>query len=70
MPLAMVLDGETKTIEDFRGKDETRRHLQDMGIMKGAEVQVVGRNASGVILLVKGVRVALNRGLANQILVS
>lgn len=69
MPLAMMLDGEKKTVEAFRGKEETKRHLQDLGIMKGQEVQVIGRNASGIILLVKGVRVALNRGLANQILV-
>ncbi|MGI6000866.1 MAG: FeoA family protein, partial [Candidatus Merdisoma sp.] len=44
--------------------------LQDLGFVKGEKVQVVGENPSGMILLVKGVRIALNRGLASQIMVA
>ncbi len=70
MALAMMKIGETRVLQDFHGREETRRHLQDMGFIKGEKVQVVGENLSGLILVVKGVRVALNRGLAAQIMVA
>ncbi len=70
MPLAMVSLGDTKTITEFKGKDDMRRHLQDLGFIRGEEVQVVGENASGMILSVKGVKVALNKGLAQKIMVA
>lgn len=69
MPLAMVLQGETRRISDFRGQEQMKRHLQDLGFTKGEEVRVVGENASGMILMVKGVKLALNRALASKIIV-
>ena len=69
MPLAMVMEGETRTITDFKGQEELKRHLQDLGFIRGERVRVVGENAAGMILMVKGVKVALNRGLANRIMV-
>lgn len=70
MALAMVSIGDTKVVSDFRGKEEMKRHLQDLGFVKGERVKVIGENSSGLILLVKGVRIALNRGLASQIVVN
>ena len=70
MALAMMEVGETRVIEAFHGKDEVKRHLQDLGFGQGERVQVLGQNSSGMILLVKGVRIAVNRGLATQILVA
>ncbi len=70
MPLAMVMEGETRTITEFKGQEEMKRHLQDLGFIRGEKVRVVGENASGMILMVKGVKVALNRGLANRIMVN
>ena len=69
MPLAMVTEGETRTITDFKGQEELKRHLQDLGFIRGERVRVVGENAAGMILMVKGVKVALNRGLAHRIMV-
>ncbi|NLY45858.1 MAG: ferrous iron transport protein A [Tissierella sp.] len=69
MSLTMVPLGEIKTISMFRGKDEMKRRLQDLGFVKGQEVQVLGENASGLILMVKGTKIALNRGLASMIIV-
>lgn len=69
MPLAMLLEGETRIITDFKGPEEMKRHLQDLGFTKGEKVRVVGENPSGLILMVKGVKIALNRGLANKIMV-
>ena len=69
MSLAMVDLGETKIVSAFRGKEEIKRHLQDMGFVKGERVKVVGDNPSGLIILVKNVKIALNRGLASLIIV-
>ena len=69
MPLAMVMEGETRTITGFKGQEELKRHLQDLGFIRGERVRVVGENAAGMILMVKGVKMALNRGLAHRIMV-
>lgn len=69
MSLTMVPLGEKKVISMFRGRNEMKRRLQDLGFVKGEEVQVLGENASGLILLVKGTKIALNRGLASLIIV-
>ena len=70
MPLSMMEQGDTRVITDFKGQEEMKRHLQDLGFIKGETVRVVGDNPSGMILLVKGVKVALNRALANRIMVA
>ncbi len=69
MSLAMVNLGETRVVSDFRGKEDMKRHLQDLGFIKGEKIKVIGDNPSGLILLVKGVKIALNRGLASLIIV-
>lgn len=69
MSLTMVKLGETRVISTFRGKEEVKRRLQDLGFTKGESVQVLSENQSGIILLVKGVRVAINRALASLIIV-
>lgn len=70
MALTMVPLGETRVVMTFIGKEEMKRHLQDMGFVKGEKVTVVGENQSGIILIVKGVRIAINRGLASLVIVS
>jgi ferrous iron transport protein A len=70
MALAMMGVGEKRMVIKVRGKDEVIRHLMDLGFAPGAEVLVVGENVAGMILMVKGVRVALDRGLASKIMVA
>ena len=70
MALALMSIGEKRKVTKLRGKDEVVRHLQDLGFAPGSEVQVLGENAAGMILLVKGVRIALEGGLAGKILVA
>lgn len=69
MPLALASLGEVKTILDFKGKDEIKKHLNSLGFVKGEKVQILGENQSGMIVLIKGVRVALNKGLMSKIIV-
>ena len=70
MSLAFISVGETRVIVDFRGKDEVKRHLQDIGFVKGESIKLLSQNESGMILLIKGVRVAINKGLASKIMVA
>lgn len=70
MALALMSIGEKRKVTKLHGKDEVVRHLQELGFAPGSEVQVLGENAAGMILLVKGVRIALDRGLAGKILVA
>ncbi len=70
MALVLMNVGESRKVTGVRGKDEVIRHLQDMGFTEGAEVQVVSASPAGMILLVRGVRVALDRSLAAKVMVA
>lgn len=70
MALTFMSIGERRKVTRLRGKDEIIRHLQDLGFAPGSEVQVLGETASGMILLVKGTRIALDRSLAGKIMVA
>lgn len=69
MALAMLNKGEKGIISNLRTKEDVKKHLQNLGFVPGTEVEVLGENSSGMIYLIKGVRIALNRGLASQIYV-
>lgn len=69
MPLSMAKAGETVTIRKITGRDEVRQHLAELGFVVGAAVTVVNELAGNLILQVKDSRVALDRGLANRILI-
>lgn len=70
MALAFMNEGEIKTITALKGREEVIRHLQNLGFAPGTEVQVVGHNTAGMIIQVKGVRIALDRNLATKIMVA
>lgn len=70
MALAMLQPGEQGIIQSIVGKEDVKRHLQNLGFVRGETVQVISENASGIVLAVKGTRIALNRGLANRIIVA
>ena len=67
MPLALLGVGESGTITDIRGKEDVIHHL---GFAAGTDVEVVGNTDAGMIIAVKGSRVALNRGMASKITVN
>ena len=70
MPLAMVSIGEKRKIKSLSGTEDIKKHLIDLGFVSGQDVLVLGDSAAGMILLVKGTKLALNRGLAQKILVA
>lgn len=70
MPLTMAKTGETVTIRRITGKDEIRQHLAELGFVIDATVKVVSEIAGNLILQVKDSRVALDKTMANRIMVS
>lgn len=69
MPLTMAKPGETVTIHKVTGKDEVRQHLAELGFVVDGDVTVVNQIAGNLIVQVKNSRVALDRSMANRIMV-
>lgn len=69
MPLTMAKPGETVTIQKITGKDEVRQHLAELGFVVDGSVTVVSEIAGNLILQVKESRIALDRTLANRVMI-
>ena len=62
MPITMAKAGETVTIKKITGKDEVRQHLAELGF-------VVDATAGNLIIQVKESRIALDKTMANRIMI-
>ena len=69
MPLSMVNAGEPYTIKKIGGKEEVRRHLENLGFVVGGVVTVVSAINGSLIVNVKDSRVAIGKDMANKIMV-
>ena len=69
MPLSMARPGETVTIRKITGKDEVRQHLAELGFVVNSDVTVVSELGGSLILQVKDSRVALDRTMANRVMI-
>ena len=69
MPLTMAKAGETVTSQKITGKDEVRLHLAELGFVVGSDVTVVNEIAGNLIVQVKESRLALDKTMANRILI-
>ena len=69
MPLTMAKPGETVTIRKITGKDDVRQHLAELGFVVDGSVTVVSEIAGNLILQVKESRIALDRTLANRVMI-
>ena len=69
MPLTMVKAGDTVNIQKITGKDEVRLHLAELGFVVGSQVTVVNEIAGNLIVQVKESRLALDKTMANRIMV-
>ena len=69
MPLTMAKRGETVTIRKITGRDEVRQHLAELGFVVDSDVTVVSEIAGNLILQVKDSRIALDRTMANRIMI-
>ena len=69
MPLTMARAGETVTIRKITGRDEVRQHLAELGFVVDTSVTVVSELAGNLILQVKDSRIALDKSMANRIMI-
>ena len=69
MPLTMASIGETNTIRKVGGNEETKRFLENLGFVAGAEITVVSAIGGNVIVNIKDLRVAINQDMARHIMV-
>ena len=69
MPLSMVGSGEQVRVARVRGTEELRHHLANLSFVEGADVHVVSKNPSGIIVTVKGSRLGLDAKTAMHVMV-
>ena len=65
----MTKVGETSSIKNIVGNDRTRRHLENLGFVLGENVTVVAEIAGNMIVNIKDARIAINKAMANRIIV-
>ena len=53
MPLTMCKAGEENEIKKIGGKEETRRHLENLGFVAGSNVTVINEFSGNIIVNVK-----------------
>lgn len=69
VPLSMAKPGEPVIIRKITGRDEVRQHLAELGFIVDGEVMVISELGGNLILQVKDSRVALDRTMANRIMI-
>ena len=69
MPLTMARPGETVVIRKITGRDEVRQHLAELGFVVDESVTFISEMAGNLILQVKDSRVAVDRTMANRIMI-
>lgn len=69
MPLTMASTGEINIIRRVGGNEETRRFLENLGFVAGAEIIVMSAIGGNVIVDIKDSRVALNADMARHIMI-
>lgn len=69
MPLSMARAGDTNYIRRITGKDAICRQLAELGFVIGEKVTVISEFNGNMILSIKNSRIALDKSMANRILV-
>lgn len=69
IPLTMAERGDPVTIRKITGRDDVRQHLAELGFVVDTEITVVAELGGNLIVQVKDSRVALDRGMANRIMI-
>ena len=67
LPITMASAGESILVKKITGKDDTRHHLNELGLVEGDTITVIQNNNGNLILQVKDGRTALDEKLAMRI---
>jgi ferrous iron transport protein A len=65
----MLTPGKEAIVNICRAKESTKKFLEGLGIIPGAPISVISEVNGNLIVCVKGARLALNKGIAQQLLV-
>ena len=69
MPLLQAKEGETMLVIRVTAEPKTRKHLENLGIMTGALLTPLSFADGNMIVRVHDSRIAINRELAQSIIV-
>ena len=69
IPLPFADTGEENIIQRVGGSPETKKHLEDLGFVVGGSVTVLSTIHGDLIVSVKGSRVAIDRKMAEKIMI-
>lgn len=69
MPLTMADNGALLKIQKITGTDEIKQHMATLGFVVGEEVTIISKNGGNLIVNVKDSRIALDKTLANRIMI-
>ena len=67
LPITMASAEESILVKKITGKDDTRHHLNELGLVEGDTITVIQNNNGNLILQVKDGRIALDEKLAMRI---
>ncbi len=70
MPLTLMQVGDNAQISRISGSDDTRRFLQNLGLVSQAAVELVNKLNGNVIVNIKDSRIAINEEMARHIIVN
>ncbi len=69
MPLTLAEVGDENIIKRIGGKQEVRKHLENLGFVTGGEVKIINKLGGNVIVNVKESRIAISREMAQKIMI-
>ncbi len=69
MPLTFAKEGEAASIKKVGGKEDTRKFLENLGFVTGANVTVISETSGNLIVNIKDSRVAIGKDMANRIMI-
>lgn len=69
IPLSRGENGKVYQVVKIAGKDETIKHINDLGLIVDSQVVMVSTALGNIILNVKGARIGIGKDLADKVTV-
>lgn len=69
MPLTFCPQGEENIIKRIGGREDTKRHLENLGFVPGGAVTVISAMGGNLIVNIKESRIAVSKEMAAKIMV-
>ena len=70
MPIALAPITTDMKVVKVLADEKTKKHLESLGILANSSIKVISSVNGGVVVAVKEGRLALDRSIANKILVA